>query len=97
MYFYCNGWTVYDDINKLRKVGIGLMMTAGVWQAWLIPLAIVFAYVFYRRYLKDENVPQNINNGWYIVSFVMMWYFLQCVVIVAVDGFVLIRFLITGR
>ena len=88
---------MYDDINKLRKVGNILMMTAGVWQAWLIPLAIVIAYVFYRRYLKDENVPQNINNGWYIVSFVMVWYFLQCVVIVAVDGFVLIRFLITGR
>lgn len=71
------------------------MMTSGEWQLWLIPLAIVISAVFHHLYIKDELAPKNINNGWYIVTLVMMWYFLQCVVILAVDGYVLIRALFT--
>ena len=67
------------------------MMTPGEWQLWLIPLVIVMSVVFHYFYIKDELAPKNINNGWYIITLVMTWYFLQCVVILAVDGYVLIR------
>ena len=73
------------------------MMSAGEWQIWLIPLAIVISAVFHHFYIKDEYAPRNINNGWYIVTLFMTWYFLQCVIIISVDGFVLLRYFITGK
>lgn len=35
--------------------------------------------------------PQNINNGWFIVSIVASWYFVQTVIIVGVDAWVLLK------
>ena len=77
--------------NKKERKVYFIMMTTGMWQAWLIPLVIVMSAIIHHFYIKDELAPQNINNGWYIVTLLMTWYFLQCVVIIAVDGFVLLR------
>lgn len=70
------------------------MVTPGIWQLWLIPLAIVISVIYHRLYLKDELAPKNINNGWYIISLITAWYFLQCVYIIVIDAFVIIRGLV---